>query len=122
MRKGHRGRSKNRQIIRKEKELVKERKTGWETQGLGSFHIITSPLNSCQGPSAAISLMKCSWCYEQSGWRISSRITTQKPRMLNAQRLCNASIIAPHVKTAEYIMSSMLKWRDTGVTQTLASM
>lgn len=60
----------------------RERKIGRETEGLGSIHVIRFPLNSCQGPSAAISLMKCSWCYEQSAWRITSRITTQKPRML----------------------------------------
>lgn len=44
----------NRKIITKEKELGKERKTGRETGGLGSIHVITFPLNSCQGPSAAI--------------------------------------------------------------------
>lgn len=59
-----------------------------ETEGPRSIHVITFPLNSCQGPSAAISLMKCSWCYEQSARRITSWITTQKPRMLKAQRLC----------------------------------
>ena len=99
--------------LQREKELEKERKTGRETEGLGSIHVITFPLNSCQGPSAAISLMKCSWCYEQSAWRISSRITTQKPRMLRAQRRCNISTITPRVKTAEHIMSSMFTWHDT---------
>lgn len=31
-----------------------------------SMHVITSPLNWCQGPSAAVILIKCSWCCEQS--------------------------------------------------------
>lgn len=51
---------------------------GGETESPQSMHVITSPLNSCQGPSAAVILIKCSWCYEQSAWRITSWITTQK--------------------------------------------
>lgn len=90
----------NRQIIAREKVSKGERDgkgdaSGRETQDLGSIHVITVPWNSCQGPSAAISLMKRSWCYEHSARRITSWITTQKPRMLKAQRLRNTSTIAP---------------------------
>lgn len=56
--------------------------------------------------------MKCSWCYEQSARQITSWITTQKPRLLKAQRLCDVSTITPRVKTAEYIMS-MFTQHDT---------
>lgn len=84
-----------RKMITKEKDGEKERKTGRETRGPRSIHVITFPLNSCQGPSAAISLMKCSWCYEQSAWQITSRITAQKSRLLKALRLCDVSAITP---------------------------
>lgn len=39
---------------------------GVKTEALQSVHDITFPFNSCQGPSAVISLIKCSWCCEQS--------------------------------------------------------
>ena len=49
-----------------------------------------------------------------------SRHKSPERSELRAQRLCNASTSAPRVKTAEYIMSSMFTWRDTGVTAGLA--
>lgn len=39
---------------------------GVKTEALQSVHDITFPFNSCQGPSAVISLIKCSRCCEQS--------------------------------------------------------
>lgn len=77
--------------IERSLHLEKEKKTGRDTQGLQSIRVITFPLNSCQRPSAATSLMKCSWRYEQSAWRITSQITTQKPKMLGD------SPLLPHV-------------------------
>lgn len=50
-----------------------------ETGSPQSVHVITSPLNWCQGASAAVTPIKCSWRYERSAGPITSRITTQKP-------------------------------------------
>ncbi|TNN42225.1 hypothetical protein EYF80_047600 [Liparis tanakae] len=54
--------------------------------------------SSIHGPSAAISLLQWSGCYEQSACRITSRITTQKIRLLRAQRRRRAAAITPRVK------------------------
>lgn len=74
------GEQESREVVSQENVPEKGRHTGrGETESPQSMHVITSPLNLCQGPSAAVILIKCSWCYKQSAWRITSWITKQKP-------------------------------------------
>lgn len=62
--------------------------------------------------------MKRSWCYDEQ--HITSWITTQKPWMLKALRLCNVSTVDPRVKQQSALCPlHVFTCRDTWVAESL---
>lgn len=62
-------------------------RTYWSVQRFGEHSYLAFPFLLWQGPSTIFSLLKCSWCHEQSAWWIMKWFTTQKAKTDQSARV-----------------------------------